>query len=234
MFKTLLIYLRMYRHMLKYKGKIGENRERDIEAYVDISVKTMKIAKYNLEVIGLENIPEENGVLYTPNHQSFFDVFSIVMVLKRQLSFIGKKQFRHFFSVGTYIEGMDGILIDRDNVKSQVRLIRDLTAKLKAGLNVVVFPEGSRSRTGELGEFKSGSYKMALKSKCMIVPITFYDNHEVVQNKGNNLIKMKIDKPIMYEEYKDLKTNEISDLVKSIIEKNLQEGFNRNEATKIL
>ncbi len=74
---------------------------------------------------------------------------------------------------------------------------------------------------------------MAQKSKCVIVPITFYDNYEVVQNKGNKVIKVKIDKPISYEDYDGMNTNEIANMVKSIIASNLERGFNHNEATKL-
>ncbi len=234
MFKTLLIYIKMYKYMLRYKKHLGKDRERDIEEYAFISRRTIEIAKYNVDVIGMENIPEHNGVLYTPNHQSFFDVFAIVAVLKKQLSFIGKKQFRHFFNVGLYIENMDGILIDRDDVKSQVMLIRELTNKLKSGLNVVVFPEGTRSKDGKINEFKGGSYKMALKSKCDIVPVTYYNNQEVVKNQGDTIIKMKIDKPITYEEYQGLKTSEVASMVQAIIQKNLDQGFNSDEAQRII
>ncbi len=234
MIKTLLIYIKMYRYMLRYKKHLGVDRKRDIKEYAFISQRTIEIAKYNVDVIGLENVPDYDGVLYTPNHQSFFDVFTIVAVLKKQLSFIGKKQFRHFFNVGLYIEKMDGILIDRDDVKSQVLLIRELTNKLKSGLNVVVFPEGTRSKDGLLNEFKGGSYKMALKSKCDIVPVTYYNNHEIVKNGVDNVIKMKIDKPIKYSEYQNMKTSELASMIQTIIQKNLDEGFDSNDATRVI
>ncbi len=234
MFRTFLIYLRMYKYMLRHKKHLGKDRKRDIEEYAFISRRSIEIAKYSVEVIGMENVPKYDGVLYTPNHQSFFDVFTIVAVLKKQLSFIGKKQFKHFFNVGLYIEKMDGILIDRDDVKSQVMLIRELTNKLKSGLNVVVFPEGTRSKDGLLNEFKGGSYKMALKSKCDIVPVTYYNNHEVVKNGKDRVIKMKIDKPITYEEYKGLKTSEIASMIQTIIQNNLDKGFNSDEAQRVI
>lgn len=234
MFKTLLIYIQMYRYMLRYKKQMGITREQDVKNFMHICKRTIEIAKYHVDVIGLENIPEHQGVLYTPNHQSFFDVFSIAYILKRPIGFIGKKEFKYFFSVGYYIVKMGGILIDRDDIKSQIKQLRDMTKKLKDGLNVVVFPEGTRSRDGQLGEFKSGTYKMALKSKSDIVPVTYYNNYEVVKNKKDKILKIKIDKPITYEEYKDMSTAEIASMVKSIIQKNLDEGFDKDEATRII
>ncbi len=233
MLRTLYIYVRLYYYIRKYRKLLGDDIHENAKYTTDLSFRAIHYGGYKIEVIGLENIPKENGVLYIANHQSFFDVFLTGAILNRQLSFLAKAQFRRFFNVGEFVESQDGILIDRDDVKSQVKMIRDLTKLLKKGNNVSLYPEGTRSKDGKLGEFKSGSFRMALKSECLIVPITFYDNYDVVKNKGNKILKVKIDQPISHEEYDGLNTTELSSKVKAIIACNLEKGFDRSEATRL-
>lgn len=220
-------YVRMYISTSLYKKKLGQDLQRDIKVTVNIANQIFKDTGVSVYEIGLDNIPDEQGVLYVSNHQSSYDVYAFFVLLQRQLSFIAKEEFRKYFNIGYYIEALGGILIDRNDVKSQVRSIRELTKRLSDGYNVAVYPEGTRRVDGQLGEFKSGTFKMALKSQCKIVPITFYENYNALETKK---IKVKVSKAITYDEYKDMSTSELSEYVKSIIQNNLDEGFDIENA----
>lgn len=222
-----LAYVRMYYKTSVYKRKLGQNPERDIKVTVEIANQIFKDTGVSVHAIGTENIPSENGVLYVSNHQSSYDVYAFFVLLQRQLSFIAKEELRKYFNIGYYIEALGGILIDRDDIKGQVKSIRELTKRLNEGYNVAVYPEGTRRVDGQLGEFKSGSFKMAIKSKCDIVPITFYENYNALSSKK---IKVKVSPPISYDIYKDMNTSELSEYVKNIIQTNLDEGFDVNDA----
>ena len=230
MIRFIWTYTVTFFYILKLKRKLGADFFQNAEQGTRVADKAIEAAGYTVKIIGEENIPAENGVLYISNHQSFFDIFASIHILRRQLGFIAKAQLRNFFYVGHYVEKMGGVLIDRDDVRSQVEMISQLTKTLKSGYNVFIFPEGTRSRDGKLSEFKSGSFRTALKSRCRIVPLPFFNNHEVAANRGDTVIKVKIDPPVGPELYEKMNTSEISDYVKNIIENNLKNGFDENSA----
>ncbi|MFV0425010.1 MAG: lysophospholipid acyltransferase family protein [Bacilli bacterium] len=225
-----LAYVRMYYSTSKYKKKLGENLENDVVVTTKIAYQIFKDTGVKIQAVGMENIPSEQGVMYVANHQSSYDIYAFFVILQRQLAFIAKEEFRKYFNIGYYIEALGGILIDRDDIKSQVKSIRELTKKLQNGYNVGVYPEGTRRVDGTLGEFKSGTFKMALKSKCKIVPITFFENYNAIQNKK---IKAIINKAIAFEEYEHMSTSELSDYIKNIIQKDLDEGFDETNAKDV-
>ena len=123
------------------------------------------------------------------------------------------------------------MFIDRSNLKQEVRAIMKLSKSLEENreLSYVVFPEGTRSRDPNhlVQEFKPGSLKMAYNSKTSILPVALYGTFRVLDKKMNMKkfpVQVKFLKPIPYEEYKGMKTTEIADMVKSRIEKVIEEN----------
>jgi 1-acyl-sn-glycerol-3-phosphate acyltransferase len=230
MFRFAWTYLVTFYYLLSQRRKLTGDYFYNAKYGVIVGEKAVSTAGYTIKIIGQEFLPEEDGILYVSNHQAFFDIFASLCIIGRQLGFVAKKQLKNFFYVGVYVEKMGGVLIDRDDVRSQVEVLMQLTKNLKAGYNAFIFPEGTRSKDGSLGEFKSGSFKIALKSKCKIVPITFYDNYKVVTNKADNIIKVKVDKPIPFAEYEKLNTSQLSDMIKTMIQSNLTKGFDMNSS----
>lgn len=230
MLRFIWTYTVTFFYILTLKRKLGPDFFKNAEQGIRVADMAIEAAGYTVKIIGDENIPSENGVLYISNHQSFFDIFASIHILRKQLGFIAKAQLRNFFYVGHYVEKMGGVLIDRDDVRSQVEVISQLTKILKSGYNVFIFPEGTRSRDGKLAEFKSGSFRTALKSRCRIVPLTFFNNHEVAANTGDTVIKVKIDPPVTADIYEKMNTSEISEYVKNIIENNLKNGFDEKSS----
>ena len=89
------------------------------------------------------------------------------------------------------------------------------------GRNYLIFPEGTRSKNGNvMGEFHGGSFRCALKAQCPIVPIAFIDSYKVLDQKGSKPVSVQMHylKAIPYEEFKDLKTVDLAELVKSRIQ----------------
>ncbi|MCB1141782.1 MAG: 1-acyl-sn-glycerol-3-phosphate acyltransferase [Leptospiraceae bacterium] len=234
MLRFLWTYSVTFFYILLLKKNLKEDPRENVSIGMKISEKALKSAGYKILILGRENLPTEDGVLYVSNHQSFFDIFASLFFIQKQLGFVAKKQLENFFSVGYYVRKMGGVLIDRDDVRSQVDVIVKLTKNIKEGLNVFIFPEGTRTKTGQLAEFKSGSFKIAIKTNCTVVPITFYDNHIVSTNRGDGIIKVKIDKPIRGDEYKGMTTSELSQKVETQIQENLNKGFDFNSAVELV
>ena len=116
--------------------------------------------------------------------------------------------------------------MDRKDLRQSVKVITDVSKQVKNGRNFIIFAEGTRSKLGnKMLEMKGGSFKAATTAKCPIVPCALIDSFKPFDEKGIKPIKvtLKYLKPIEYDEYKDLKTNEIAIMVKDRIEKAINE-----------
>lgn len=187
-----------------------------------------KSGNINLHVTGLENIPEEDGFLMCGNHQGIFDIVAIVDSFERPLAAVLKKELAEIPFLKQVIQCTKSFPMDRDDVRQSMKVIQSTAKELKDGRNMIIFPEGTRSKMGnQMGEFHAGSFKCATMAKAPIVPFAFIDSFKVLDQDGCDPLKVQLHylQPIFYEEYKDLKTNEIAALVKSrigeAIEKNL-------------
>ena len=114
--------------------------------------------------------------------------------------------------------------MDRNDVRQSLTVIQNVTEELKKGRNYLIFPEGTRSKNGNvMGEFHGGSFRCAVKAKAPILPIAVIDCHRVLDEKGSKPLTAQIHflKPICYEEYKDLKAPDLAALVKSRIQETI-------------
>lgn len=153
---------------------------------------TIKTIGIELEVKGLENIPEEPCV-FIGNHTSILDIPIMFYTIDRMVGFIAKKEILKVPVLGTWLEKGHCIPLDRENPREAIKTINYGVELLKKGYSLAIFPEGTRSKDGELGEFKKGSLKLATKSKAPIVPIAIdraYTSFE--KNKKFEPSKIKV------------------------------------------
>ena len=110
-------------------------------------------------------------------------------------------------------------------MRQSLTVIQNVIKEINAGRNYLIFPEGTRSKsTNDLLEFHNGSFRCALKTKCTVVPIALVDCYKVLDQKGSKPVTVQIHylKPIEYEEYQDLNTKELAELVRSRIEEKVK------------
>ena len=174
-----------------------------------------------ISVLALENIPKENGYLLYGNHQGMFDVVALAATYPGALGCVFKKELANVPLLKQVIACTKSFAMDREDVRQSLTVIQNVTREVQSGRNYLIFPEGTRSKNGNtMGEFHGGSFRCALKAKCPVLPIAFVDSFKVLDQKGSKPLAMQIQylPPIPYEEYKDLKTVELADLVKSRIQ----------------
>ena len=182
--------------------------------------RAVKGGNIDLQVTGLENIPKENGFMLYANHQGMFDVLAIAATCDNPLGAVLKKElynipFLHQVAICTRSFAMN-----REDVRQSLTVIQNVTKEVQEGRNYLIFPEGTRSKNGnQMGEFHGGSFRCATKSKCPVVPVAFVDSFKVLDQKGSKPVAVQIHylKPILYEEYANLKTVELAELVRSRI-----------------
>ena len=174
----------------------------------------------DLQIYGKENIPAENGYMLYGNHQGLFDVVALVVSFPGPLACVFKHELRNVPLLKQIIACTKSFGMNREDTRQSLEVIRAVTEEVKAGRNYLIFPEGTRSKKGnEMNEFHGGSFRCAIKAKCPIVPLAFVDSFKVLDQKGSKSVSVQLHylKPISYEEYKDLKTVELAQLVKDRI-----------------
>jgi 1-acyl-sn-glycerol-3-phosphate acyltransferase len=134
-------------------------------------------------VHGAEHISSGNGTVYASNHVSWYDVFAIASVLPRY-TFVAKEELRRIPIFGWGAEGAGVVFLARDNRKSAFEAYELVARKIRKGLNVVVFPEGTRGRDYALRSFKKGPFVLAIAAGAPVVPIVVYGAREVM-HKGS-------------------------------------------------
>ena len=133
-----------------------------------------KICGIQLTVLGREYIPKDGAVLYIANHRSIFDVLIVYLLCPSVTGFIAKKELRRIPLLSFWIHRLHCLFLDRDDIREGLKTILTAIDYMKAGISIVVFPEGTRGRSEdetELLPFHEGSFKIAVKSGCPIVPM---------------------------------------------------------------
>ncbi|HHW94776.1 MAG TPA: 1-acyl-sn-glycerol-3-phosphate acyltransferase [Mogibacterium sp.] len=171
---------------LRSEGKIEEERalilqgeKRWIEAVS---------AKLNLtyEIKGEENIPEQGPVMIYSNHQSFADIFSALYLMRNhfQIGFVAKSEWKKIKILADAIEYTRSVFLVRDSGREAIRSIQQASDYLKLGFSLLIYPEGTRSKSGKMGDFKAGAFKFAQKGKVPILPITVDGGYKMFEEKG--------------------------------------------------
>ncbi len=179
-----------------------------------------------IEAHGVENIPEESGFIFFPNHQGLYDMLAIVDVCPTPCSGVIKKEAAEVPFIKQVIACLKAFVIDREDIRQSMEVIINVTKEVQKGRNYVIFAEGTRSKMGnKLLDFKGGSFKAATKAKCPIIPIALIDSFKPFDTNSAEPVTVQVHflKPMLYEEYKDMKTTEIAAEVKHRIEQTIAE-----------
>ena len=206
-------------HYAKHTDEYPEQEKWDlIHKILGYAVKAGNV---DLQVFGKENLPEQDGFVLYANHQGMFDVVALASDWERPLAAVLKKELADVPMLKQIRECTHSFAMDREDVRQSLTVIKGVTEEVLKGRNYLIFPEGTRSRNGNvMGEFHGGSFRAAMKAQCPIVPVCFIDSFKVLDQKGSKRVSVQMHylKPIAYEEYKDLKTVDVAELVKSRIQ----------------
>jgi 1-acyl-sn-glycerol-3-phosphate acyltransferase len=138
-----------------------------------------------LTVKGQEKIPKNRSVLYIANHRSFFDIVVTYPLFPDLTGFIAKDILRKIPAFGLWMKRVHCLFLDRKDLKRGLKTILDAIEKVKKGISIVIFPEGTRNRQADptsLLPFRDGSFKIAQKAGCPIVPIAIIGTEKAFEN----------------------------------------------------
>ena len=189
-----------------------------------ITYRANKGGNVIIDVHGQENIPKENGFMFFPNHQGMYDVLAIIDACPKPFSVVAKKEVANVPFLKQVFACMKAYMLDREDVRQAMEVIVNVTKEVKKGRNYLIFAEGTRSKKGnQIQDFKGGSFKSATKARCPIVPVALIDSFKPFDTNSITPVTVQVHflEPLLYEEYKDMKTNEIAETVKERIQNKL-------------
>lgn len=137
-----------------------------------------------VDFIGEENVPKDKPVLYILNHRSFFDTIITYQRVPRPTGYMGKIQMKKLPIISSWMKAAHCVFIDRNDIKQGLRCILECIDDIKHGISIAIFPEGTRSKVeGEFLPFHEGSFKVATKTGCPIIPVTINNSAAVWEDQ---------------------------------------------------
>lgn len=137
-------------------------------------------------VIGKENIPKDQPVLYVGNHRSMLDIILTYTQSERLLGFVSKIETQKAPLFSNWMRNLHCLFLDRNNIKEGLKTILAGIEEIKSGISIFIFPEGTRNRAEsdlDLMEFHEGSFKLATKSGCPIIPVAINNTCSIFEKQ---------------------------------------------------
>ncbi len=151
------------------------------------------LAGTELIILGKENIPKDKSVLYVGNHTSFFDIIINYTIVPTLTGFVSKKSMKKFPILNFWMNRVHCLFLDRENVKEGLKTILAAIEQVKSGISIFIFPEGTRNKVpGTFLEFKGGSFKIAEKSGCPIIPVTAVNMSDIFEDHLPRVKKTRV------------------------------------------
>ena len=142
----------------------------------------MFLTGVKLTVIGEENVPKDQAVLYVGNHRSYFDVVMTYARCPGLTGYVAKAEMLKIPLLRDWMKALYCLFLDRSNIKEGLKTILKGIEYIKNGISICIFPEGTRNRSAEMLPFKEGSMKMAEKTGCPIIPMAITKSAEIFEN----------------------------------------------------
>lgn len=180
----------------KKMQKVVINNATRIWSKIAIFITGNRVRKFNTDVV------PEGTVLYVVNHQGYFDIPALMSTLPKSPAFVAKVELEKIPMISYWMKKMGCLFMDRGNMRQSLKIILQGIEMLKDGQSMVIFPEGTRSKSNEVGEFKAGSLKLAMKAGVPIVPVTLKNSFKVFEEHNRIRtaeVSIKFHEPIYTE-----------------------------------
>lgn len=218
-----LIYIHKMKKMIKDDTLSFEEKYRYC---VKVMKHINKLGNIYVQKFGEENLTHD-GTLYISNHQGRYDGIGIFTTMEEYpMSLLAIKSRINFPMYREMFTMLNGVVVDPDNMRNQVKLMKQMGDRLANDESFLVFIEGIYGdNENTLQEFKTGVLHPAYQSKCPITPIVLYDSYKVFSISSLRKIYPEVHylKQITYDEYKDLSKKELADLIKTRMQEKIDE-----------
>lgn len=137
---------------------------------------------WKVKIEGLENIDKEKTYMIMANHSSFYDI-PLVNILPINMRWVAKKELLWMPILGVVLYLKNDILVKRGDAESAKHMMMESLASLRKGISMTVFPEGTRTKTGAMGEFKEGAFLVAKKARVAVLPVVLAGPYETTNKR---------------------------------------------------
>lgn len=163
------------------------------------------ISRVKVDVQGKDHLDPEVSHVFMANHQSFFDIPVLLGELPCQFRWLAKAELFKIPLFGAAMRGAGYISIDRSDRHAAIKSLKIAAGKIKNGVSVLIFPEGTRSRDGRLRPFKKGGFFLAIDSGVPIIPIVIHGTREIMPRDTLDIrpgkVRVDIHMPIKSTDY---------------------------------
>lgn len=220
-YKLLFAYPKICKYA-KHKDKYPiEERYAYARKLINIVFKSMNV---EVKAEGLEKLNKDETYYFVCNHQGFVDPLTMIYLFDKPKAFVTKIEAEKYPFAGKVIKSIDAIFIDRDNIRDAVKMVKQSKEYLNNGRDVVIFPEGTRTRDDNHmpGEYKAGALKPAYETKKKIAVLAIDGSYKALSSKykGKSIINLKVIDVIDSSVYESKNT---TDIVKEIEEKTVNQ-----------
>lgn len=184
--------------------------------------RCLDITGVSVTVIGEENVPKDTAVLYVGNHRSYFDILLTYVRVPRPTGYIAKKEMLRYPLLVNWMKNLHCLFLDRKDIKQGLKTILEGIEKVKSGISICIFPEGTRNKVNDTFlPFHEGSFKIAVKAGCPIIPMTINNSAAVFENQYPWIKKAHViieyGKPIYIKELPKEQQKKLAPYVQNII-----------------
>jgi len=177
-------------------------------------------------IIGRENVVPKKAYIMACNHQSMLDILILFRTFFH-FKWVSKASIFKVPIIGWNLWLCKHVMVDRGSTTSRRKMLRECAEHIRNGSSIMIFPEGTRSRNGQLRPFKEGAFLIALQEKTDIIPMVIDDSYKALPEKGiiprrKQAVKLNILPAVSYETFKDMSVHQLSEHIHSIIVSELE------------
>jgi len=187
----------------------------------------LKLSGARITVIGQENIPTDQPVLYVANHRSAFDILLGYTNVPGLCGFIAKKELNSVPILNLWMNKLYCLFLDRDNIRTGLDTILKAIDQVKHGVSIFICPEGTRSQSDELLPFKEGGMKISEKTGCPIIPVALHGTDDLFEKHMPFIrpadVTIRFGEPIYTAQLERSEKKHLGERCRSIIEEMLTE-----------
>ncbi len=185
------------------------------------------LSRTSIEIEGLENLDLHRPLILVANHSGLHDILSLAAFLPIQFRWIAKKSLFSVPFMGWHMRRSGYIPIDQENPRDIAKSINDAADSIRNGISAIIFPEGTRSKTGVLGKFFSGAFALALRTGVPLVPVTLEGSYRVIvpttmRVTPGVIIRIKVGAPLDLSSYARGEKNRLMEDVFQIMKRDLE------------
>lgn len=181
------------------------------------------LAGTSVTVLGEENVPSDTAVLYVANHRSYFDILLTYVRVPRPTGYVAKKEMLRYPLLVNWMKNLHCLFLDRDNIKEGLKTILHGVEEVKSGISICIFPEGTRNKVQDTFlPFHEGSFKIAEKAHCPIIPIAINNSAGVFEDHLPRMkpahVVIEYGQPILMSELSKEEKRRVGQIAKQQIE----------------